>query len=111
MKSTAILTAVVLLFSTSFARASSCAHDLASAQALLLQEGRTAAEGPQLSSGAQLHHQPTPGSVGSAEASHNPSILLRALDALNIARAADQAGDAATCESKLAEMRNILAGY
>lgn len=109
------LTILFVLSSLSSAGASSCTADLAAAQVLLdKQENRTAAKGPRLpeTKAAQQHRQPTPASIARAEASKagNQSILL-ALKALESARKADQAGDEATCRSKLAEMRTLLGAH
>jgi hypothetical protein len=58
--------------------------------------------GPQ-SVGAQLHHQPTPGSVESAE--HR--ARADGLEALERARKADAAGDAAACAKAIEEAKLI----
>jgi hypothetical protein len=62
------------------------------------------------STGAMLHHQPTPGSVAQAEAQlgegASPEDLM---NALTEARAADAAGDRAACERALSKVRNLLA--
>ena len=53
--------------------------------------------------GAQLHHQPTPGSVEGAEGKARADGLA----ALDRARKADAAGDAAACKSALEEAKLI----
>jgi hypothetical protein len=53
--------------------------------------------------GAQLHHQPTPGSVESAES----KASVDASAALGRARKADDAGDAAACAAALEEAKRI----
>jgi hypothetical protein len=53
--------------------------------------------------GAQLHHQPTPGSVQSAERMANADGEA----ALARARNADAAGDAAACAKALAEAKAL----
>jgi len=58
--------------------------------------------GPQ-SIGAQLHHQPTPGSVENAEAKARADALL----ALDRARAADAAGDATGCARALRDAKDL----
>jgi hypothetical protein len=57
----------------------------------------------QQSVGAQLHHQPTPGSVQSAERMANADGEA----ALTRARNADAAGDARACNKALAEAKAI----
>jgi hypothetical protein len=61
--------------------------------------GPTAAQ----SVGAQLHHQPTPGTVQSAEA----KAQADAAAALNRARKADAAGDTVACAKALAEAKAV----
>jgi hypothetical protein len=58
--------------------------------------------GPQ-SIGAQLHHQPTPGSVEAAER----KAKADAQAALDRARKADADGDATTCAKALREAKDI----
>ena len=61
--------------------------------------------------GAQLHHQPTPGSIAQAEglAGDLSEADVRTVVAdLAKARDADQAGDRAGCEKALADVRRIL---
>jgi hypothetical protein len=72
------------------------------AQASASPGGAGDASGPQ-SVGAQLHHQPTPGSVLSAER------LASADGAAALARArnADSAGDASACAKALAEAKAL----
>jgi hypothetical protein len=53
--------------------------------------------------GAQLHHQPTPGSVQSAAA----KAQADAEAALNRARRADAAGDAGACAKALREAKEV----
>ena len=53
--------------------------------------------------GAQLHHQPTPGSVESAQS----KASMDATAALGRARKADAAGDAAACAAALVEARRL----
>jgi len=63
------------------------------------QSGPSAAQ----SVGAQLHHQPTPGSVQSAEGEARSAAAA----ALLRARAADAAGDAAACKKALEDVREL----
>jgi hypothetical protein len=53
--------------------------------------------------GAQLHHQPTPGTVRRAETQANANADA----ALDRAHKADAAGDAAGCQSALIEARRL----
>ncbi|MDE1973751.1 MAG: hypothetical protein KGK33_15835 [Hyphomicrobiales bacterium] len=61
-----------------------------------------APSGPQ-SVGAQLHHQPTPSSVDGAETKARDAAAA----AIERARAADAAGDAAACERALADAKAL----
>jgi hypothetical protein len=72
------------------------------AQAAMASSGAGEPSAPQ-SVGAQLHHQPTPGSVETAERkarADGDAALARA-------RQADVAGDAAACASALREAKEI----
>ena len=53
--------------------------------------------------GAQLHHQPTPGSVQNAEA----RAKADAMDAIQRARNADAAGDAVACAKALKDAKEV----
>jgi hypothetical protein len=53
--------------------------------------------------GAQLHHQPTPGSVENAQS----KAKTDAIAALGRARNADKAGDAAACATALDEAKRL----
>jgi hypothetical protein len=57
--------------------------------------------------GAMRGHQPTPRSLAAAEGS-NDADFIAALDSLERARAADNAGDAAVCKLELANARAAL---
>jgi hypothetical protein len=57
----------------------------------------------QQSVGAQLHHQPTPGSVEGAQS----RARAAAQAALKRAREADARGDAAACEKALDEVKQL----
>jgi hypothetical protein len=72
------------------------------AQAARELSGAGAPSAPQ-SVGAQLHHQPTPGSVAGAE----DKAREAAAAALNAARNADAAGDAAGCARALADAKAL----
>lgn len=61
------------------------------------------------STGALLHHEPTPGSIARAEESLGGGPAgERALAALGQAREADRLGDAAACEQALTIARNAI---
>ena len=65
--------------------------------------GQTGPSAPQQSVGAQLHRQPTPGSVQSAE-----GVSTRdADDALASAKQADAAGKGADCNAALEKARDL----
>jgi hypothetical protein len=67
--------------------------------------GRTAPE----STSALRHQQPTPNSVASAEESLGEGTSVeKALAALERAREADRAGNAAICKQDLAEARRVI---
>jgi hypothetical protein len=55
--------------------------------------------------GAQLHHQPTPGSVAQAEHTANNDGTA----AIDRAKKADAAGDAVGCNEAVAEARRVYA--
>lgn len=61
--------------------------------------------------GAQLHHQPTPGSVAEAEGKAgdlSEADVRTVVQDMSRARDADQAGDRAGCEKALADVRRII---
>jgi hypothetical protein len=77
-------------------------NNIRQAQAVAQPGGAGEPSGPQ-SVGAQLHHQPTPGSVEVAER----KAKADAQGALDRARAADANGDAAACARALQEAKDI----
>ena len=84
-----------------------CTNDISQLQAQIARaEAASTAAGPSgpQSVGAQLHHQPTPSSVGAAENKANADAKA----ALNRARQADAAGDAAGCQRALMEARELF---
>ncbi|MBF9234165.1 hypothetical protein I2H38_12320 [Microvirga sp. BT350] len=86
------------------------AIDTAQAQVDARIEARAAA-GPAgvESTGALLHHQPTPESLAAAEAKLGEGKKIdAALDALSHARKADQAGNSAACEKALTDVQHAL---
>ena len=95
--------------SAAAAQAGPCATQIAQveqqirlAQASSPPEGAGEPSAPQ-SVGAQLHHQPTPQSVKSAESRARADSAT----ALDRARKADAAGDAAACAKALAEAKAL----
>ena len=61
------------------------------------------------SEAAQLHRQPTPGSVAAAEQKLGEGTSLEpAMTALSQARQADAANDKAACDSALAEVTRVV---
>lgn len=77
-------------------------QQLKRAQAAASPGGAGEASAPQ-SVGAQLHHQPTPGSVERAEVEANTDAVA----ALDRAHKADAAGDAAECAKALNEAKDL----
>ena len=91
------------------ARAGPCTADIAQTERQIHQaqaagdpDDAGAPTGKQ-SVGAQLHHQPTPGSVGNAETKARDAAAA----ALERARTADAAGDAARCAQALADAKEL----
>lgn len=73
----------------------------------------TAAAGPatEQSIGAQMHRQPTPGSIAKGESKLgevSPSKIAEVKDAMTCARQADLAGDKSACEKALVEVQRAL---
>jgi hypothetical protein len=99
------LVAVVLLGASVAAEAGPCAAQLKLVERQIHRSTLGPASGPTApqSVGAQLHHQPTPGSVQSAEA----KAQADAAAALDRARAADAAGDAAACAKALRDAKDV----
>ena len=99
---------------TSAAEAGPCTNELYQADVAINKrldmaaaQGKTASQ----SVGAQLHRQPTPGSIAAAEgklgdlSDADAEAVGKDMDA---ARKADAAGDKAGCEKALADVRRIL---
>lgn len=82
-----------------------CTTQIAEVERYIQRSSLGPATGPTApqSIGAQLHHQPTPSSVESAE----NAARAAAVAALNRARAADAAGDGAACNKALDDARLI----
>jgi hypothetical protein len=89
------------------ADAGPCTKDIVQLQSQIARaEAKSPTVGPSApqSVGAQLHHQPTPSSVGAAE--NKASADAKA--ALDRARQADAAGDAAACQRALTDARVLF---
>jgi hypothetical protein len=105
---------VALTASTTVCSAGSCSPEIDRVQALLnarLEAAARAAPFAAESPRALPHHQPTPSSVASAEAqllaisADKAKIIIKAMAR---ARAADQAGDKATCHEALTEVQRTI---
>jgi hypothetical protein len=103
------LAGAALLVSVADAQAGPCTKQIAEVERQILQlQATPSSSGAGLPSapqtmGAQLHHQPTPGSVESAQS----KATADASAALGRARKADAAGDAAACASALDEAKRL----
>jgi hypothetical protein len=108
------LSVAALAASTIACSAGSCSPEIERMQARLnarLEAAASAGRSAPQSTAALLHHQPTPGSIASAEIqlgelSPEKAKLIR--EAMARARAADQAGDEAACALALAEVQRII---
>jgi len=100
-----LLASAMLACGAGIAEAGPCTGQIAEVQRYLDRTGPGPTTGPTApqSIGAQLHHQPTPGSVENAE-SHARETAQAALER---ARAADAAGDAAACDRALDDAKLI----
>jgi hypothetical protein len=104
-----VLIAVGVIGGSMAAQAGPCANQISQVeQAIHRAQTRSAPGGAgepsaAQSVGAQLHHQPTPGSVQSAER----MAIADGDAALERARKADAAGDTAACTKALAEAKAI----
>jgi hypothetical protein len=101
--------AIMLVAGTAAVQAGPCTAQIAQLQQQVARlqanpapGGAGEATAPQ-SLGAQLHHQPTPGSVQSAQHTANTDADA----ALGRARKADDAGDAAGCSAALDEAKRL----
>ncbi len=92
-----------------------CTKDLERIQLLVdAKLNAVAAAGPTTgqSVGAQMHRQPTPGSMAQAEQKLGelpPATITKVKDAIARARSADAAGDAAGCQQALSEVEREIA--
>jgi hypothetical protein len=100
-----VFTAATILFCSGAAQSGPCTTQIDQLQRELAGDttgpnsGATATQ----SVGAQLHHQPTPGSIGQAAHAANADGDL----AIDRAKKADVAGDAAGCNQALTEARRL----
>ena len=91
-----------------------CAKDIERIQVLIDQKlNATAAAGPMAnqSVGAQMHRQPTPGSIAAAESKLgelSPKMIEAVKDAMTRARNADIAGDSEGCARALSEVQREI---
>ena len=111
-----LLTASAIIFATSMSAsyAGPCSQEIDLTQAKIDARLETrAAGGPSATetTGATLHHQPTPNSIAAAEGQLGdlPAERVTALfAAMGRAREADHTGDQNACERALSEVRSIL---
>lgn len=102
-----VLTAAAFIGGSMACEAGPCTNDIVQLQARIARaEASSPLVGPSApqSVGAQLHHQPTPSSVGAAESKASADAKA----ALNRARQADAAGDAAGCQRALKDARELF---
>jgi hypothetical protein len=99
------LATVCLVGATVSAQAGPCTKQIIQVENQIRRAARAPVSGPTATQtvGAQLHHQPTPGSVENAEAKARADGRL----ALDRARQADAAGDANACARALDEARAL----
>lgn len=100
-----IFAAVTLIGGTVIACAGPCTAQIAQVERSIRRTTPGPAAGPTApqSIGAQLHHQPTPGSVESAEIKAREAAEA----ALDSARNADAAGDAGACKRALEDAKEL----
>jgi hypothetical protein len=104
-----VLTTIAFLASASGAQAGPCTSQIAATEQQINQSAAgSSSAGPGTPTadqtiGAQLHHQPTPGTVESAE--HRANAQGEA--ALERARKADASGNADACTEALREARHL----
>jgi hypothetical protein len=101
----AIAAAVILFGGAGTARSGPCTMQIEQLEQQIGTDVPGPDSGPTApqSLGAQLHHQPTPGSVGHAEHVANQDGDL----AIDRAKKADADGDAASCDQALVEARRL----
>lgn len=98
-----VLVTVALIGAGAAAQAGPCTTEIAQLQRQIKSSAAGAAGGPtaRQTVGAQLHHQPTPSAVESAEGKANADAAA----ALDRARRADAAGDAQACHQAVDQAR------
>jgi hypothetical protein len=96
---------VALIGAGAAAQAGPCATQIAQVERQIGRLETSPESGPSApqSVGAQLHHQPTPGAVQSAESNANADVIA----ALERARQADSEGNASACDKALEEARRL----
>jgi hypothetical protein len=100
-----VFTATAILCGTGAAQSGPCTPQIAQLEQQIAGDRPGPSSGPTAtqSVGAQLHHQPTPNSVGQAEHVANADGDL----AIERAKKADAAGDATGCDQALVEARRL----
>jgi hypothetical protein len=100
-----VVAAVALIGAGAAAQAGPCTTQIAQLQRQIGRLEASPESGPSApqSVGAQLHHQPTPGAVQSAESKANADVIA----ALERARQADREGNARACGKALEEARRL----
>jgi hypothetical protein len=98
-----VLVTVALIGAGAAAQAGPCTAEIAQLQRQIKGSARSPAAEPSARQtvGAQLHHQPTPSAVESAESKANADAAA----ALERARRADAAGDAEACHQAVDQAR------
>ena len=110
----ALIGAAGLLLSTVPCAAGPCAKDIVSMQARIeARMGQLAAAGPSAkqSLGAQMHRQPTPGSMANAErklGELSPDTIVKVNKAMDRAQKADNGGDEKGCRQALEDVARII---
>lgn len=109
-----VVSASALCLLTLPCQAGPCSKDITRMQARIdAHLGKTAAAGPSAkqSVGAQMHRQPTPGSMANAErelGELSPDMIVKVNEAMDRAQKADAGGDAAGCRQALDEVARAI---
>lgn len=109
-----LITASALCLLTPPCQAGPCTKDIESMQARIdAHLGKTAAAGPSAkqSVGAQMHRQPTAGSMANAErqlGELSPETIVKVNEAMDRAQKADVAGDESGCRQALDEVARVI---
>jgi hypothetical protein len=101
----AALAVIALIVNAGLSHAGPCTAQITEVERAIHRAQNNPVIGPTAdqSVAAQLHHQPTPGSVQSAEVKARETANA----ALDRARKADTAGDAAACQRALTEAKEL----